>query len=99
MQLAVEQPLTGRYWNPSRKDTPHPRTKKKLQRNSRKGTIMIKSNPMPVRWATHKLENNNTKEVFPLLRSSRPYIRLLSLGIWTRDWESPGNLTLKASGI
>ena len=29
---------------------------------------MIKSNPIPTGWATHKLENNNTGEVFPLLR-------------------------------
>ena len=28
---------------------------------------MLKSNPMPVRWATHKLENNNTEEVLTLL--------------------------------
>ena len=28
---------------------------------------MIKSNPIPGRWATHDLENNNTKDVLPLL--------------------------------
>jgi len=31
--------------------------------------------------------------------SSRPPNRLLNLGIWQRDWESPGNLTLNVSGI
>ena len=31
------------------------------------GTITIKSNPIPTVWVTHKLENNNTKEVLPLL--------------------------------
>ena len=31
------------------------------------GAITIKSNPRPARWATHKLQNNNTKEVLPLL--------------------------------
>ena len=28
---------------------------------------------------------------------SEPHIRLPSLGIWQRDWESPGNLALRAS--
>ena len=28
---------------------------------------MIKSNPIPPGWVTHKLENNNTKEILPLL--------------------------------
>ena len=27
-KLAVEQPLTGRCWNPIKKDTPGPKTKK-----------------------------------------------------------------------
>ena len=31
------------------------------------GTIMIKSNPTPSQWANHKPENNNAKEVLPLL--------------------------------
>ena len=31
------------------------------------GTIMIKSNPIHTRWVTHRLENNNTKEVLALL--------------------------------
>ena len=30
-QLAVEQSSTGECWNPPEKDTPHPKTKKKLQ--------------------------------------------------------------------
>ena len=35
---------------------------------------MIKSNPTPAKWMTHKLENNNTKEVLPLLwRLWAPY--------------------------
>ena len=33
-----------------------------------------KSNPIPTGWVTHKLENNNTKEVLPLLwRFSTPH--------------------------
>ena len=62
-QLAIEQPSTGRHWNKPKKDTPHPRTNEKLQKNGRRGTITIKSNPIPARWATQKLENNKTKEV------------------------------------
>ena len=30
-QLAAEQSLTGECWNPPKKDTPHPKTKKKPQ--------------------------------------------------------------------
>ena len=33
----------------------------------RRGAIMIKSNLISTGWATHKLENNNTKEVLALL--------------------------------
>ena len=68
-QLAVEQPSTGRHWNPQKKkkDNPHPRTNEKLQQNSRRGTITIKSNAIPARWATQKLEDNKTKEVLKLL--------------------------------
>ena len=50
---------------------------------------MIKSNPIPARWATHKLENNNTNEVLPLLEGYRLHIQ-------QRDWESPGNMILRA---
>ena len=39
---------------------------KKLQQDG-KGSIMIKSNAIPTLWVTFKLENNNTKEVLPLL--------------------------------
>ena len=28
---------------------------------------MIKSSPIPAGWATHKLENNNTKKILPLV--------------------------------
>ena len=63
-QPAVEQPSTGGYWNPPRKDTPCPKTKEKRQQNGRRGAIMIKPNPIPGGQA--KLKNNNTK-VLPLL--------------------------------
>ena len=75
-------------WNTPKKDVPHLKTKKKPQWDSRMGTIMIKSNPIPARWVTHKLENNNTKEVFPLLQR-----------FWApRQSSQAGNLT-KGPGI
>ena len=46
-QLAVEQPLTGWCWNLPKKDTPHTKTKKKTQLDGGRGTITIKSNPIP----------------------------------------------------
>ena len=67
LQLVVEQPSTGRHWNPTKKDTPCPKTKKKPQQDGRRGAVKIKSNPIPAGWVTHKLENNNTKEVLTLL--------------------------------
>ena len=67
-QLAVEQWLNiGGCWNPTERDILYPKTKKKLQQDSRRDAITIKSNPVPSRWATQKLENNNTQEVLPLL--------------------------------
>ena len=32
-----------------------------------RGAISIKSNPIPARWVTHRLEIHNTKEVLTLL--------------------------------
>ena len=66
-QLAIEQPSTEGCWNLPKKYTPHPKTKIKPQWDSRRCANTIKSNPIPPRGATHKLENNNTKEVLPLL--------------------------------
>ena len=93
-QLVVEQPLI-RCWNIPKKDTPSPKTKNKLQQDGRRGTITIKSNPIPTGWVTHKMETNYTKEVLPLLWRFRTPFRFTSLG----TWESSENLTLKVSGI
>ena len=71
--------------------------KKKPQRDGRKGTIMIKSNPIPTRWVTHKLESKVPKEFSHCCEGSEPHGRLHSLG--QRDWEFPRNLTLKPSEI
>ena len=51
-QLAVEQPLTGGWCNPPKKDIPCLKTKKKLQRDGRRDAIMIKSNPIPAGWVS-----------------------------------------------
>ena len=67
LQLAVEQPLMGGCWNTPKKDSPCPKTKKKLQQDGRRGAIMTKSNPIPTAQVTHTLENRNTKEVPALL--------------------------------
>ena len=65
-QLIAEQPTTKKCWNlKKKKDTLHPKTKKKPQRDGRRGAIMIKSNPIPAGWVTHKLENNYITEVLP----------------------------------
>ena len=40
---------------------------KKPQQDGRRGAITIKSNPIPVGWVTHRLENDNVKEVLILL--------------------------------
>ena len=82
-----------------KKDTLFPKTMKKPQQDDgRRCTIMIKSNPIPTRLVTYKLENNNNKEVLPLLWMF--WIpQFPSLGSWQRDWESPWNLTLKDIGI
>ena len=39
------------------------------------------------------------KKLSHCCKSSRAHNRFSNLGIWQRDWEPPGNLTLKTSGI
>ena len=55
---------------PTRKDPPHPKMKKKMEWNGRRDAITIKSNPIPTvgseGGANHNLENNNTKEMLSL---------------------------------
>ena len=46
---------------------------------------------------TYRLQKNYTKEVPLLLQKA--HNRFPNLEIWQRDWEAPGNLTWKASGI
>ena len=76
MQLVVEQSSTGKLWNPTKKDTPHPRTKKKPHWNGRRGTIMIKSNPIPNWVGDSKLKTIIPKKFSHCCESYRPHIRL-----------------------
>ena len=59
----IDRRKTG---EPAKKYTPHSKIKKKLQKDGRRGENMIKLNPLTAGWATHNLENNNTKEVLSL---------------------------------
>ena len=94
-QLAFEQPWTGGCWNPPKKDTPHLKTKEKPQWDSRRGVIMLKSNPILAEWVTHKLENSNAKKFshwcegtephvsFPEWRSSKETRNLQGIWLWS----------------
>ena len=93
-QLVVEWPSTGGCWNPPKKDTPHLKTKEKPQWDSRRGVIMLKSNPILAEWVTHKLENSNAKKFshwcegtephvsFPAWRSSKETRNLQGIWLW-----------------
>ena len=96
-QLAAGQPLT-RGCLDQKNDTPCPRTKEKLQRDGRRGTIMLKSNPIPAGWVT-QTEDPQYQRNSPTAKDLGPtHIRLPNLGIRQRDG-NPGNPTLKDSGI
>ena len=65
----------------TKNDTPRAKTKKKLQQDGRKDTIMIKPNPIPARWVTHKLENSN-------INSSLTVVKVLSPASGFPAWGS-----------
>ena len=102
-QLVVGQPSKGGCWNLPKKDSPHPKMKKKPKWDGRRGTIMIKSNPIPAECMTHKLENNNTREVLWLLwrfgtpcQISQPGAPTKGLGILREsDLEGQWDLTIR----
>ena len=56
-------------------------------------TIQLPS-PWPTNWRTII-----SKKFSHYWKSSGVHNRFPNLGIWQRDWEPPGNLTLKPSGI
>lgn len=64
------------------------------------GAIALKSHPVPSRWATLILENNDTKEVLTLLGKVLSPMR--GFPAWESErgaWESLGNPILKGSEI
>ena len=77
-----------------KKDTPCPGTKEKPLQDSRRGTIMLKSNPLPAGWVTHKL-----KKFSHCCKHSRLHIRLDNLGVRQRDRESQGIWLWRTAGF
>ena len=67
LQLVVEQHWQEDAGTHLKKNNPHPKTKKNLQQNGRRGTISKNSSPISAWCVTHPLENNNPKEVLSLL--------------------------------
>ena len=66
LQFAVELPPTGGCWNSPKM------CHSQIQRRNHNemvggGTVTIKSNPVLPGWVTHRQENNNTREVLPVL--------------------------------
>ena len=55
-----------RILEPTKKDA-HLKTKKKLQQDGKRATIMIKSNLITTECVIHELESNDTREILPLL--------------------------------
>ena len=98
-QLTAEQPLTGECWNPPKRDTPQPRTKKKLQQDGGRGTIHLKSNLIPTRdaWRVQtNLSSTRTegKEQWPS-QDTEPGLPLsvclrVSCGGMGQQWPAPG---------
>ena len=66
------------------------------------GGVVCKPHHRATKQATHKLEDNQIimpKKFSHCCESSRAHNRFPNLGIQQRDWEPPGNLILKASGL
>ena len=65
--------IEWRTLEPTKKHA-HLKTKKKLQQDGKRPAITIKSNPITTKCIIHELENNNMREVLPLLwRFWTPY--------------------------
>ena len=56
---------------------------------------MMKSNPIPPTWVIHKLENNNTEEVLPLLWRLWTPCQASQLGDMTKGLGIPGESDLE----
>lgn len=66
LQQAVEPPLTEDAGTQLKKRYLTSKDKE-AERDSRRGTTTVKSHPIPAGWVTHRLDNNDTKEVLTLL--------------------------------
>ena len=83
----------------TKKDTPHPKTKEKLQWNGRRGPITIKSNPEPLGgWLTNWRTPVPQKSTH-WSEGSEPDVRLPNLGVWQQEKEFLEKQNLTASGI
>ena len=67
--------------------------------NNRRGTIMINQILYPLGGRLTNWRTITPKKFSQFCEGSRLHISLRSLGIQPRNWESPGNLTLKVRGI
>ena len=59
---------------------------------------MIKSDPIPAGWATHKLENGNTKDILPLLGRLGALPQASQLGGLAKGLGSPRESALEGQG-
>ena len=66
---------------------------------SRPGRHGMWAPPQSTEQTTHKLEVIIPRNFLHCCKSSRAHNRFPNLGIWQRNWEHLGNLTLKASVI
>ena len=99
LQSDVEQSLTRRLWNPPKRIL-HIHGERRSHNEMVGGEQLWKNQIQYLPGG--QLTNWGTiipKKFLLCCEGSRPHIRLLSLEIWPRDWEFPGNLTLKASEI
>ena len=68
-----------------------PKDKREATKRQLEGIIMINSNPISARWATHKLENNSTKGSPTVLNVLSPMSDFPSWG--------PGKEVMKPQGL
>ena len=73
------------------RDTLHPETKRRPQKDGKRSEIMIKSNPVLPELVTHKLENNYTMNVLPRGESPELQARIHSLWVWQQEEDFPEN--------
>ena len=61
--------------------------------------LSLQSNPIPTRWATHKLERNHIAEFLLFVWESQVPHQLPNLRFWHWKEEPPEHMTLKASRV